>query len=207
MWLSDISVKRPVVAIVLSLLLCVFGIVSFSKLAVREMPDVESPVVTIMTTYDGTSATVMESQVTTPIEDELSGISGIDNITSVTRNGMSRITVEFNMDWDLTEGVSDIRDAVARAQRRLPDDANDPIVSKDNGSGEPAIYINLSSSEMDRTQLTDYAQRVLEDRFSLLNGVSSVSLSGALYKVMYVKLHPVLMAGRGVTTKDIEVGS
>ncbi|WP_394168025.1 multidrug efflux RND transporter permease subunit [Photobacterium piscicola] len=203
MWLSDISVKRPVVAIVLSLLLCVFGIVSFSKLAVREMPDVESPVVTIMTTYDGTSATVMESQVTTPIEDELSGISGIDNITSVTRNGMSRITVEFSMDWDLTEGVSDIRDAVARAQRRLPDDANDPIVSKDNGSGEPAIYINLSSSEMDRTQLTDYAQRVLEDRFSLLNGVSSVSLSGALYKVMYVKLQPVLMAGRGVTTKDI----
>lgn len=203
MWLSDVSVKRPVVAVVLSLLLCVFGVVSFSKLAVREMPDIESPVVTVMTTYEGTSATVMESQVTTPIEDELSGISGIDNITSITRNGMSRITIEFDMDWDLTEGVSDVRDAVARAQRRLPDDANDPIVSKDNGSGEPALYINLSSSEMDRTQLTDYAQRVLEDRFSLINGVSSVSLSGGLYKVMYVKLKPELMAGRGVTTQDI----
>ncbi|MGF1878055.1 multidrug efflux RND transporter permease subunit [Photobacterium frigidiphilum] len=203
MWLSDVSVKRPVVAIVLSLLLCVFGMVSFSKLAVREMPDVENPVVTVMTNYSGASATVMESQVTSPIEDELSGISGIDNITSVTRNGMSRITVEFSMDWDLTEGVSDIRDAVARANRRLPDEADDPVVSKDNGSGEPAIYINLTSSEMDRTQLTDYAQRVLEDRFSLINGVSSVSLSGALYKVMYVKLKPALMAGRGVTTKDI----
>ncbi|WP_305461475.1 multidrug efflux RND transporter permease subunit [Photobacterium leiognathi] len=203
MWLSDVSVKRPVVAIVLSLLLCVFGVVSFSKLAIREMPDVESPVVTVMTTYPGTSATVMESQVTTPIEDELSGISGIDNITSITRNGMSRISIEFSMDWDLTEGVSDVRDAVARAQRRLPDDANDPVVSKDNGSGEPAVYINLSSSEMDRTQLTDYAQRVLEDRFSLINGVSSVSLSGGLYKVMYVKLKPELMVGRGVTTKDI----
>ncbi|WP_305371108.1 multidrug efflux RND transporter permease subunit [Photobacterium leiognathi] len=203
MWLSDVSVKRPVVAIVLSLLLCVFGVVSFSKLAIREMPDVESPVVTVMTTYPGTSATVMESQVTTPIEDELSGISGIDNITSITRNGMSRISIEFSMDWDLTEGVSDVRDAVARAQRRLPDDANDPVVSKDNGSGEPAVYINLSSSEMDRTQLTDYAQRVLEDRFSLIYGVSSVSLSGGLYKVMYVKLKPELMVGRGVTTKDI----
>ncbi|BAJ01142.1 multidrug efflux RND transporter permease subunit [Shewanella violacea] len=203
MLISDISVKRPVVAIVLSLLLCVFGAVSFSKLAIREMPDVESPVVTVMTTYDGASATIMESQITTALEDELTGISGIDEITSVTRNGMSRITISFDLDWDLTEGVSDVRDAVARAQRRLPDEANDPIVSKDNGSGEPSIYINLSSSVMDRTQLTDYAKRVLEDRFSLITGVSSVSISGGLYKVMYVQLKPELMAGRNVTTADI----
>ncbi|ACA85658.1 multidrug efflux RND transporter permease subunit [Shewanella woodyi] len=203
MLISDISVKRPVVAIVLSLLLCVFGAVSFSKLAIREMPDVESPVVTVMTTYEGASATIMESQITTALEDELTGISGIDEITSVTRNGMSRITITFDLDWDLTEGVSDVRDAVARAQRRLPDEANDPIVSKDNGSGEPSIYINLSSSVMDRTQLTDYAQRVLEDRFSLITGVSSVSISGGLYKVMYVQLKPELMAGRNVTTADI----
>lgn len=203
MLLSDVSVKRPVVAIVLSLLLCVFGIVSFSKLAVREMPDVESPVVTVMTTYEGASATIMESQITTAIEDELTGISGVDEITSVTRNGMSRITIVFDLDWDLTEGVSDVRDAVARAQRRLPDEANDPIVSKDNGSGEPSVYINLSSSVMDRTQLTDYAQRVLEDRFNLITGVSSIDISGGLYKVMYVQLNPELMAGRNVTTSDI----
>ncbi len=203
MLLSDVSVKRPVVAIVLSLLLCVFGLVSFSKLAVREMPDVENPVVTVMTTYTGASATIMESQITQALEDELTGISGIDEITSVTRNGMSRITITFDMDWDLTEGVSDVRDAVARAQRRLPDEADDPIVSKDNGSGQPSVYINLSSSNMDRTQLTDYAQRVLEDRFSLITGVSSVNISGGLYKVMYVQLRPELMAGRGVTTADI----
>ncbi|NRD74962.1 efflux RND transporter permease subunit [Shewanella sp. VB17] len=203
MLLSDISVKRPVVAIVLSLLLCVFGLVSFSKLAVREMPDIESPVVTIMTNYEGASATIMESQITKVLEDELTGISGIDEITSVTRNGMSNITITFTLDWDLTEGVSDVRDAVARAQRRLPDEADDPIVSKDNGSGEPSLYINLSSSVMDRTQLTDYAQRVLEDRFSLITGVSSVNISGGLYKVMYVQLKPELMAGRNVTTADI----
>lgn len=203
MLISDISVKRPVVAIVLSLLLCVLGAVSFSKLAIREMPDVESPVVTVMTTYEGASATIMESQITTALEDELTGISGIDEITSITRNGMSRITITFDLDWDLTEGVSDVRDAVARAQRRLPDEANDPIVSKDNGSGEPSVYINLSSSVMDRTQLTDYAQRVLEDRFNLITGVSSVSISGGLYKVMYVQLKPELMAGRNVTTADI----
>ncbi|MGS0690971.1 multidrug efflux RND transporter permease subunit [Shewanella sp. 30m-9] len=203
MWLSDVSVKRPVVAIVLSLLLCVFGAVSFSKLAVREMPDVESPVVTVMTTYEGASATIMESQITTALEGELTGISGVDQIESVTRNGMSRITVTFLLGWNLTEGVSDVRDAVARAQRRLPDEANDPIVSKDNGTGEPSVYVNLSSSVMDRTQLTDYAQRVLEDRFSLISGVSSVDISGGLYKVMYVQLKPELMAGRNVTASDI----
>ncbi|GHA47781.1 multidrug efflux RND transporter permease subunit [Photobacterium aphoticum] len=203
MWLSDVSVKRPVVAIVLSLLLCVFGAVSFSKLSVREMPDVENPVVSISTTYKGASASIMESRITTVLEDQLSGISGIENITSTTRNGMSRIQVEFEMGWDLTEGVSDVRDAVSRAQRRLPDEADDPVVSKDNGSGEPAVYVNLTSSTMDRSQLTDYAERVLMDRFNLINGVSSVDLSGALYRVMYVKLQPAQMAGRGVTSKDI----
>jgi hydrophobe/amphiphile efflux-1 (HAE1) family protein len=203
MWLSDVSVKRPVMAIVLSLLLCVFGAVSFSKLAVREMPDVESPVVSITTRYEGASASIMESQVTAVIEEQVTGISGIDEIKSVTRNGMSRISITFDLGWNLTEGVSDIRDAVAKAERNLPDEANEPIVSKNNGSGEPSLYINLNSTTMDRTQLTDYAQRTLTDRFSLITGVSSVNLSGGLYKVMYVKLYPDLMAGRSVTTSDI----
>lgn len=203
MFLSDVSVKRPVVAIVLSILLCVFGLVSFTKLSVREMPDVESPVVTVSTSYSGASATIMESQITQVLEDELTGISGIDEITSTTRNGSSRITVTFLLGWNLTEGVSDVRDAVARSQRRLPEDADDPIVSKDNGSGEPSVYVNLSSTVMDRTQLTDYAQRVLEDRFGLISGVSSIGISGGLYKVMYVKLRPEQMAGRNVTVTDI----
>ncbi|PMH40347.1 multidrug transporter AcrB [Vibrio sp. 10N.286.49.B3] len=203
MLLSDISVKRPVAAIVLSLLLCVFGIVSFNKLAIREMPDIESPVVSVSIRYSGASATIIESQITSVIEDQLSGISGVDEITSTTRNGMGRIKITFDLGYDLNTGVSDVRDAVARSQRSLPDEADDPIVAKDNGSGEASIYINLSSSTMDRTQLTDYIDRVLQDRFSLISGVSSVSTSGALYKVMYVKLKPNLMAGRGVTTADI----
>ncbi|MGF1695025.1 multidrug efflux RND transporter permease subunit [Vibrio lamellibrachiae] len=203
MLLSDISVKRPVAALVLSMLLCVFGIVSFSKLAVREMPDIEYPVVSINTTYKGASATIVESQITTVLEDQLSGISGIDEIVSTTRNGFSRITITFDLGYDLNSGISDVRDAVARAQRSLPDEADDPLVYKNNGSGEPSIYINLSSSEMDRTQLTDYAERVLIDRFSLISGVSSSNLSGGLYKVMYVKLKPEVMAGRGVSAGDI----
>lgn len=203
MLLSDVSVKRPVAALVLSLLLCVFGFVSFSKLAVREMPDIESPVVSISTRYDGASATIIESQITSVLEDQLSGISGIDEISSTTRNSMSRITITFELGYDLNTGVSDVRDAVARAQRSLPEEADDPIVFKNNGSGEASLYINLSSSEMDRTQLTDYIERVLMDRFSLITGVSSVDISGGLYKVMYVKLSPELMAGRGVTATDI----
>ncbi|MBW3694553.1 efflux RND transporter permease subunit [Vibrio sp. T187] len=203
MWLSDVSVKRPVAALVLSLLLVVFGIVSFNKLSVREMPDIESPVVSISTRYEGASATIIESQITSALEDQLSGISGIDEIESTTRNSMSRITITFELGYDLNTGVSDVRDAVARAQRSLPDEADDPIVYKNNGSGEASVYINLSSSEMDRTQLTDYTERVLVDRFSLITGVSSVDISGGLYKVMYVKLKPALMAGRGVTASDI----
>ncbi|CAH0533949.1 Multidrug resistance protein MexB [Vibrio stylophorae] len=203
MWLSDTSVKRPVVALVLSLLLCIFGAVSFTKLAVREMPDVDSPVISIMTRYDGASASIMESQVSQVLEDQLSGISGIDTIVSTSRNGMSWVTITFDLEWDILEGLSDVRDAVARAQGRLPEEADEPIVSRDNGEGEPAIYIKLSSPVMDRTQLTDYAERELMDRFNLITGVSSVDLYGALYKVMYVKLDPVRMAGRGVTTSDI----
>jgi len=203
MWISDTAVKRPVVAIVVSLLLCVFGTVAFSKLSVREMPDIESPVVTVMTRYEGASATIIESQVTAVLEDQITGISGIDEITSVTRNGMSQITITFDLGWNLTEGVSDVRDAIAKAQRSLPDQADDPIVAKNSGSGEASLYINLNSAKMDRTQLTDYAQRVLQDRFSLISGVSSVDLSGGLYQVMYVKLFPDSMAGRGVTSSDI----
>ncbi|MCH1920184.1 multidrug efflux RND transporter permease subunit [Shewanella sp. A3A] len=203
MLLSDVSVKRPIVAIVLSLLLCVFGIVSFSKLSVREMPDVENPVVSIRTSYSGASAAIMESQVTKNIEDQLTGISGIDQITSVSRNGSSRITVNFKIGWDIMEGVSDVRDAVSRAQRRLPEEADEPIVYKDNGSGRPAIYIRLRSSEMDRTQLTDYSRRVLEDKFNLISGVSSINISGGLTQVMYIKLKPEEMAGRQITVSDV----
>lgn len=203
MLISDVSVKRPVAAVVLSMLLCVFGFVSFTKLAVREMPDIENPVVSISTRYQGASATIIENQITSVLEEQLAGISGIDEITSVTRNGSSRITVTFDLGYDLNTGVSDIRDAVARAQRALPDEADDPLVYKNNGSGQASIYINLRSTSMDRTQLTDYMERVLVDRFSLISGVSSINVSGGLYKVMYVRLKPELMAGRGVTTSDI----
>lgn len=204
MWLSDVSVRRPLVALVISALLTVFGLVAFSKLTVREMPDVQTPSVSITTTYEGASPAVMESQVTKPIEDQLSGISGIKNINSMTRKGRSMVTVEFRLGWDMVEGVSDVRDALSRARARLPDGVDEPLITKDNGNGDVAIWLNFSSDRMDRTALTDYANRVLIDPLSLVDGVSEVMLSGNLERVMYVRLKAAEMAARGLTVDDVK---
>ncbi|MBY5921052.1 efflux RND transporter permease subunit [Ferrimonas balearica] len=204
MLLSDLSIKRPVMAIVLSLLLTLFGLVAFSKLSVRELPDVDVPVVSVSVSYEGASAAVMEDQITKPIEDQLSGISGIDTIESVSRNGSTQITVNFDLDWDIMEGLSDVRDAVSRAQRSLPEDADDPMVLKSNVSGDAVVRLSLRSAEMDRIELTDYAERVLVDRLSLVNGVSQVSLYGDLERVVYLQLDPSAMAGRGISVAMVE---
>ena len=204
MWLSDMSVRRPLVAVVISALLTVFGLVAFAKLTVREMPDVQTPSVSITTTYEGAAPEVMESQVTKPIEDQLSGISGIKNINSVTRKGRSSITVEFKLGWNMLEGTSDVRDAISRARPKLPDEADEPMVTKDNGNGDVAIWLNFSSTQMDRTAMTDYANRMLVDSLSLVDGVSEVSLSGDLTQVMYVRLRPADMAARGITVSDVQ---
>ena len=203
MLISDISVKRPVGAIVLSLLLIVFGYISFTSLPVRELPDMDNPVVSVSTTYSGASADIIESQVTSEIESQLAGISGIDEISSTSRANSSRITVTFDYGHDINEGLSDVREAVSQAQRKLPSDADTPIITKSNSQGQGSMYISFTSETMDRTQLTDYADRVLVDRFDLIDGVSAVSVNGALNKVMYVQLIPELMAGRNVSVTDI----
>lgn len=203
MLISDTSVERPVIAIVLSILLTLFGIVAFFKLPVTEMPNMVSPIASISTKYKGASAVIIESQVTAKIEEQLTGISGVKDITSVSKNGASSITVEFEAGSNINDGVSDIRDAISRAKGSLPDDADEPTVSKDDGTGEPALYINVSSTAMNRTQLTDYVTQNIEDRFNIINGVSAVDISGGLYKVMFIKLNPEKMAGHKITTTDI----
>ncbi|MCL1057588.1 efflux RND transporter permease subunit [Shewanella gelidimarina] len=203
MLISDTSVERPVIAIVLSILLTLFGIVAFLKLPVTEMPNMVSPIATISTKYKGASAVIVESQVTAKIEAQLTGISGVKDITSVSKNGASSITVEFEAGANINDSVSDIRDAISRAKGSLPDDADEPTVSKDDGTGEPALYINVSSSAMNRTQLTDYVSQNIEDRFNIISGVSAVDVAGGLYKVMFIKLNSEKMAGHKVTTTDI----
>lgn len=203
MKLSDLSIARPVLAIVVSLMLCVFGLISFLQLPLREMPDTTSPVVTVRTDYTGASAGVLETQVTKRLEDELSGISGVKFISSSTTDGSSRITIEFDPSRDLDNAASDVREAVSRASRRLPDEADAPIVTKDTGRNDVILWVTLRSTGMSALDLGDYAQNVLADRFSLLDGVSSVWVGGRKERVMNVRLDPAAMAARGVTVADI----
>ncbi|OIN12147.1 efflux RND transporter permease subunit [Oceanisphaera psychrotolerans] len=203
MKLSDLSISRPVLATVLSLMLCVFGLISFLELPLREMPDTTSPVVTVRTDYTGASAGVLETQVTRRLEDELSGISGVKFISSTTSDGRSSITIEFVPERDLNNAASDVREAVARASRSLPDDADAPVVTKDTGRNDVILWVTLRSTGMSPLALGDYAQNVLADRFSLLDGVSSVWVGGRKERVMNVRLDPVAMASRGVTVADI----
>ncbi|OYD25857.1 efflux RND transporter permease subunit [Oceanimonas baumannii] len=203
MRLSDIAIARPVLATVLSLMLCVFGLIAFFELPLREMPDTTSPIVTVRTDYTGASASVMESQVTKRLEDELSGISGVKFISSATSDGRSSITVEFNPERDLDNAASDVREAVSRASRQLPDDADAPVVTKDTGRNDVILWVTLRSTGMSALELGDYAENVLADRFSLLDGVSSVWVGGRKERVMNVRLNTAAMAVRGVTVADI----
>lgn len=203
MKLSDLSVARPVLAIVLSLMLCVFGVISFLELPLREMPDTTSPVVTVRTAYTGASASVLEVQVTKRLEDELSGISDVKYISSSTRDGSSSITIEFDPARDLDSAASDVREAVARASRKLPDEADAPIVTKDTGRNDVVLWVTLRSTGMSLLEMGDYAENVLADRFSLLDGVSSVIVGGRKERVMNVRLDAAAMAARGVTVADI----
>ncbi|NHI00098.1 efflux RND transporter permease subunit [Oceanimonas sp. MB9] len=203
MRLSDLAIARPVLATVISLMLCVFGLIAFLELPLREMPDTTSPIVTVRTDYTGASASVMESQVTKRLEDELSGISGVKFISSSTSDGESRITVEFDPERDLDNAASDVREAVSRASRQLPDDADAPVVTKDTGRNDVILWVTLRSTGMSALELGDYAENVLADRFSLLDGVSSVWVGGRKERVMNVRLNWAAMAARGVTVADI----
>ncbi|MGO4999111.1 efflux RND transporter permease subunit [Oceanisphaera sp. W20_SRM_FM3] len=203
MKLSDLSIARPVLATVVSLMLCVFGLISFLELPLREMPDTTSPVVTVRTTYTGASAAVLEVQVTKRLEDELSGISDVKYISSSTTDGNSSITIEFDPVRDLDSAASDVREAVARASRNLPEDADAPIVTKDTGRNDVILWITLRSTGMSPLAMGDYAENVLADRFSLLDGVSSVIVGGRKERVMNIRLDPVAMAARGITVADI----
>lgn len=203
MILSDISVRRPVLALVLSLLLLLFGLVAFQRLPVREMPNIERPSISITTRYEGAAPDIVESRLTKPLEDQMSGISGIRTLTSVSRKGRSSIAIEFMPGWNMLEALSDIRDAVSRARRSMPDDIDEPQVYRDNGEGEVAIWLNFASPAMDRVALTDYANRYLLKTLSLVSGVSSVNLSGDLEKVMYIRLHTGRLAGLGLAVNEV----
>ena len=172
MWLSDTSVKRPVFATVISMMLVAFGILAFNYLPLREYPDVNSPLVSISTTYIGASAEVIETRITKVVEDQISGIEGIKTIRSSSRDERSSINIEFELDRDIDVAANDVRDRVARIVGRLPDDAETPIVAKRDSDARPVMYVSLASDRMTMMQLNDYAQRYIVDRFAVIPGVA-----------------------------------
>ncbi len=204
MWLSDTSVRRPVLATVFSLLLIAFGVLSFQNLPLRELPDVDPPIVSVETTYVGASAAVIENRVTKPIEDRLSGLEGIRKIVAQSSEGISRITIEFELSRDIDDAANDVRDRVSRARGELPDEADPPEIVKAESDARPIMWLNLSGENMDALELTDYAERRILDRFSVLDGVARVALSGAKHYSMRIWLDRVALAAHDLTVADVE---
>lgn len=204
MWLSDTSVKRPVLAAVMSLLLLAFGLMAFDRMSLREYPNVDPPVVSIDTRYLGASAEVVENRITKVIEDRIAGISGIDYISSTSTDGRSRIKVEFSINRDIDAAANDIRDRVARIVDNLPEQADAPEVEKVEGDESPIMWFNLASDRMSIPELTDFAERYIVDRFSVLDGVARVRVGGGQSYALRVWLNPQKMATYQVTTAEIE---
>lgn len=204
MILSDFSVKRPVFASVIALLLVAFGIVSFERMSLREYPDIDPPVVSITTDYRGASASIIETRITQTIEDRISGVEGIKYIESSSEDGRSRITIEFDVNRDIDGAANDIRDRVSGVLDDLPEEADPPDIQKANSDDDVIVWLNLVSDRMSTLELTDYARRFLQDRFSVLSGVARVRLGGGLEYAMRVWLDRQKLAARNLTVQDVE---
>jgi len=201
--LSETSIRRPVLAWVLNLVVLLLGIICYQRLPVRLIPNVDVPVVTVATSYPGANAQVIESQITKPIEDALSGIEGIDFIQSVSRAESSQVTVSFKLNRDPDAAASDVRDRVAQARGALPEEANEPIVQKQEADAQPIIYLAFSSDRHSLIEIADFANRIVKDRVQNLPGVAQAQVYGNRY-AMRVWLDPEQLAGVGMTPADVE---
>ncbi|MDR9425231.1 MAG: efflux RND transporter permease subunit [Marinobacter sp.] len=204
MVLSDLSIKRPVFATVLSLLVVVFGIAALLGLPVREYPDIDPPVVSISTDYTGAAAEVVDTQITQVIEGAISGVEGIRSIESSTEQGESRTSIEFNTSRDVDIAANDVRDAVSRVSNQLPDEADPPVVRKADSDARPMMWITLLSDVWDAAELSDYADRVLVDRLSVLDGVADVRIGGERRYAIRVWLDRTRLAARDITVAEVE---
>jgi multidrug efflux pump len=204
MLLSDVSIKRPVFASVIGLLLLAVGIVSASRLALREYPDIDPPVVSIRTSYPGASANVVETRITEVIEDRIAGVEGIRYINSTSQDGQSSVSIEFDVSRDMDSAANDVRDRVSGVLRSLPQEADPPDVQKADASEEVVLWLQFASDTKNTMELSDYAERYLVDRFSSIDGVARVQIGGQRTPAMRVWLNRRAIAARGLTVGDIE---
>lgn len=203
MTLSEISISRPVLSIVMSFFILIFGIIGFQYLGVREYPMVDPPIVSVTTNYVGANADVMESQITEPLEESINGISGIRSISSISSDGRSTITVEFELEVDLEAAANDVRDRVSRAVRNLPPEADPPIVTKADAAADVILSISIQSPQRTLLELSDIANRVFKERLQTVNGVAEIRIWGEKKYSMKLLLDPVRMSAYGVTPQEI----
>ncbi len=204
MSLSSISIRRPVLAVVFSLLIVVFGVVGFLYLGVREYPAVDPPVITVTTNYPGANADVIESQITEPLEQSLNGIDGINQITSTSKEQSSVIRVEFDLEMDLEAAANDVRDRVSRALRQLPKDIDNPIVEKSDANGEALVFMTVSSNSRNVLEVSDIASNIIKEKVQTIPGVSNVRIFGEKKYAMRLWLDPLKMAAANVTPQDVQ---
>ncbi|WP_247233244.1 efflux RND transporter permease subunit [Telluribacter sp. SYSU D00476] len=205
MSISTLSIKRPVLAIVMNLLIILFGFLGFKYLGMREFPSIDPPVVSIRTSYTGANADIIESQITEPLEKQLNSIEGIKSISSTSSQGVSQITVEFDIGANMERAANDVRDKVASAARTLPLDIDGPpIVSKADANSEPIIVLTFQSNTRSHLEVSDYAENVIAQRLQTINGVSDIRIFGQKKYAMRVWMDPSKMAALGITTQDVK---
>jgi multidrug efflux pump len=201
--LSQMSISRPVLTWVLSIVIMIFGAVGFLFLGVREYPSVDPPIVTVSTSYTGANADVMESQITEPLEEAISGIAGIKTLTSTSRDGRSTITVEFTLETNIEDAAGDVRDKVAQAVGNLPPDADKPIVAKADANANPILILNVRSDAKSLLELTDIARRQFKERLQTINGVSEIFIWGAKDFSMRLWIDPLKLSAYNITPLEV----
>ncbi|MBP6019725.1 MAG: efflux RND transporter permease subunit [Burkholderiaceae bacterium] len=204
MKLSETCIKRPVFATVLSLIIVLVGLISYDRLTVREYPAIDEPVVSVVTAYTGASPEVVESQVTKPLEDQLSGIEGVDVMTSRSRSERSLINIKFNLSRDPDAAAADVRDKVSRARRFLPDEVDEPIISKVEADSTPIIYLGVTAGDYSQLEASDYINRYIKTRLSVLPGAAEVRVFGERLPSMRVYVDRTKLAAYGLIVQDVE---
>ncbi|MCL2161001.1 MAG: efflux RND transporter permease subunit [Betaproteobacteria bacterium] len=201
--LSSLCIRRPVFATVLSLVVLLVGLMAFSRLTVREYPNIDEPVVTVSTTYTGASAEIIESRVTKPLEDSLAGIEGVDVLSSISRSENSQITVRFRIERDADSAASDVRDRVSRVRQRLPDDIDEPVIAKVEADANPIIWVAFSSDRHDPLEMTDFANRIIKPRLQTLPGAADARVFGERRYSMRIWLDRARLAAYRLAPQDV----
>lgn len=204
MFLSEISIKKPVLATVMSLILVVFGLVTFNKIPVRELPNIDPSIVTVRTEYPGASAEIVESQITQKIEDIVGGTPGIETIQSKSEDERSTITMEFSTGTNIETATNDVRDRISRVVDNLPDQAKRPEIFKTTEGNQTTLWLRLKSQNLSDLELTDYASRYLKDYFSTVPGVGQIILGGERELSLRIWLNPIALASRDITVEEVQ---